>query len=490
MFRVNQSIRAALALALTLPLAAPALAGGKTLNAPADKPATSRTVLQSATAVSRFVPNLIVKFKGSTGSEKERLAIVRQGAERAQRVASVAARHGVAVNFSRRLATGGDLFHFDHPVSQVEAFRMAMEVRRANPDVQYAEPDLILHKLGTGTYTPNDPDFPSQWDMFDPAGGIDAQAAWSTTLGKGAVVAVLDTGVRPHVDLVANLLPGYNFVTTANQPAGTGWTADGSDPGDYCSATGEPSSWHGTHVAGTIAAVGNNGIGISGVAPQAKVVPVRVLGQCGGATSDIVDGMIWAAGGSVPGVAANPNPAKAMNLSLGGENPCMDTFHDAINQVIGLGSAVVVAAGNASHNVRDDEPASCPGVIAVGSVNKSGGRAYYSNYGGMVTVSAPGGEMFQGGDQTTGILSTLNDGQTTPGNDIYGYYQGTSQATPHVTGTIALMLSVNPNLTPAQIRQILTSTARPFSAYCAGCGAGIVDANAAVHAAATASASK
>jgi serine protease len=240
-------------------------------------------------------------------------------------------------------------------------------------------------------------------------------------------------------------------------------------------------------VTGTIAAVGNNGIGISGVAPQAKVVPVRVLGQCGGATSDIVDAMIWAAGGNVAGVPANPNPVKAMNLSLGGENPCMDTFHDAINQVIGLGSAVVVAAGNASHNVRDDEPGSCPGVIAVGSVNRAGGRAFYSNYGGMVTVSAPGGEMLSGSpDDPNGILSTFNDGQYTPGNDTYGYYQGTSQATPHVTGTIALMLSVNPKLTPAQMRQILIATARPFPAYCAGCGAGIVDANAAVNAAAAA----
>jgi serine protease len=486
MFRNLHIVRTGVAIALLAQLGLPAHAAAKVTlrKAQASVEASTSGAKESAA----LVPNLIVKYKDtSTAGTQERAAIARIGLQRAGKLASIASRHGVTVNYTRRLATGGDLFKLSRPMSTLEAFRMAAEIKRENPEVQYAEPDLILHAMATSTtYTPNDPLFPKQWDMFEPAGSVNAQNAWSTTLGQGATVAVLDTGVTLHPDLVPNLLQGYNFVSDTTPGNGGGRGPGAIDPGDACPSAGSNSSWHGTHVTGTIAAVGNNGIGVTGVAPQAKVLPVRVLGQCGGQTSDIVDGMVWAAGGAVNGVPTNTTPVKAMNMSLGSENPCLNTFHDAVIQVNQLGAAVIVAAGNASHNVRDAEPASCPGVIAVGANNRAGGRAYYSNYGAMVAVSAPGGELFLDSPPDNGIISTLNDGATTLGNYIYAYDQGTSMATPHVTGTVALMLSVNPNLTPAQIRQILISTARPFGAYCAACGAGIVDAAAAVQAAATA----
>ena len=441
-----------------------------------------------------LVPSLIVKYKSAsaaTGAQAlSTAAQAGEGVVHAQRLASFAARHGVTVKYVRRISTGGDVFKFSHGLSNAEAFKMAREVVRENPDIEYAEPDLILHHMGIPApgakpnYVPNDPLFYKQWDMHEQIGGINAINAWDITRGQDAngnsvAVAVLDTGYRPHADLVANILPGYTFITDpvmANN--GVGRTSDATDPGDSNGTS--PSSWHGTHVSGTIAAVADNNLGISGVAPLAKVVPVRVLGVGGGATSDIVDGMVWAAGGTVTGVPANANPVKVMNMSLGSENPCLNTFRAAVKQVNALGASVVVAAGNSSQNTRGAEPASCPGVIAVGATNRAGGRAAYSNYGAMVTVSAPGGEAFIGDPPDGEILSTLNDGTTKPGNDIYGYDQGTSMATPHVVGVVALMLSVNPALTPDQVRSILVSTARQFPSTCAGCGAGIVDAQAAV----------
>jgi serine protease len=230
-------------------------------------------------------------------------------------------------------------------------------------------------------------------------------------------------------------------------------------------------------VAGTIAALTNNGTGVAGVAYGAKVVPVRVLGKCGGYTSDIADGIIWASGGTVSGVPNIAARAQVINMSLGGSGACDTTTQNAINSARSRGTVVVVAAGNESQNASNSNPANCAGVIAVAATNKSGGKASYSNYGTIVDVAAPGG------DTGAGILSTLNAGTTSPGADSYASYMGTSMATPHVAGVVALMLSANPNLTPDDVAAKLKSTARAFPAACSGCGAGIVNAAAAVNAA-------
>jgi serine protease len=232
-------------------------------------------------------------------------------------------------------------------------------------------------------------------------------------------------------------------------------------------------------VAGTIAAVTNNGTGVAGVAYGAKIVPARVLGKCGGYTSDIADAIIWASGGTVTGVPANANKAQVINMSLGGSGACDATTQSAINGARSRGTVVVVAAGNEAVNASNSSPANCSGVITVAATNRSGGRASYSNYGTIVDVAAPGGD----GGTGNGILSTLNSGTTTPASDSYASYMGTSMATPHVAGVVALMLAKNPALTPDDVEAKLKSSARAFPASCSGCGAGIVDASAAVDAA-------
>lgn len=256
-------------------------------------------------------------------------------------------------------------------LSRAELFALAKQIEQ-DPRVAYAEIDEMVHAM----FTPNDPQYQSQqWHYQTPAtvpGGANLPTAWDLSTGSGAVVAVIDTGVRPHADLAANLLPGYDFVsdlTMAND--GDGRDGDASDPGNSNLAgacgTGSPanaSSWHGTHVAGTVAAVTNNGIGVSGVAFGAKVLPVRVLGVCGGFVSDMAAGMLWAAGLSVPGVPANPHKAKVLNMSLGDSGSCSLTAQNAVNAVRAVGSIVVVATGN-DGKIGISQPANCAGVIAV-----------------------------------------------------------------------------------------------------------------------------
>jgi serine protease len=219
-------------------------------------------------------------------------------------------------------------------------------------------------------------------------------------------------------------------------------------------------------------------VGVAGIAYNARVVPARVLGKCGGYTSDIADAIVWSSGGSVSGVPANANPAKVINISLGGGGSCGTTTQNAINSAISRGTSVIVAAGNSAANAANFSPANCAGVVTVAATGRNGGRASYSNFGAVVEVAAPGGS---GGANS--ILSTLNAGSTTPGADSYALYNGTSMATPHVVGVVALMLSAKATLTPAQVTSILQSTARAFPATCSQCGSGIVNANAAVVAA-------
>jgi serine protease len=335
--------------------------------------------------------------------------------------------------------------------------------------------------------TANDPRYTDQWHYFDATGGLRLPAAWDASTGSGVTVAVIDTGYRPHADLSGQFLQGYDFISTATiANDGGGRDNDASDPGDAVAAGscggGQPtrdqtSSWHGTHVAGTIAARTNNSVGVAGVAYNARIVPVRVLGKCGGYTSDIADAITWSSGGTVSGVPANANKARVLNLSLGGGGACDATTQNAINGARSRGAVVVVAAGNDATNVANASPANCSGVIAVAATGRTGGRASYSNYGTLVDVAAPGG------DGSYSVLSTLNTGTGAPGSDSYAGYQGTSMATPHVAGVAALMLALNANLTPDEIESRLKSTARAFPASCSGCGSGIVDAAAAVAAA-------
>jgi len=428
---------------------------------------------------------LIVKYKDVNPSPKGSSNVPAIAAERMAAAQRAGHQHGVTMKALHATATGAHVIKLDKKLSVDEVRSLAAKVAQ-DPNVEYAEPDRIMVPL----FTPNDTRYGEQWHYFEATAGLRLPAAWDKATGAGVKVAVLDTGYRAHADLAANIVGGYDFISdTFIANDGGGRDSDASDPGDAVSAgacgNGEPtqnqsSSWHGLHVAGTIAAVTNNGTGVAGVAYGAKVVPVRVLGRCGGYTSDIADAIIWASGGSVTGVPANANPAKVINMSLGGGGACDTTTQNAINSARSRGAVVVVAAGNENMNASNSNPANCAGVITVAAVNRSGGRAWYSNYGTVVDVAAPGGDTSV---TANGILSTLNSGSTGPVSDNYAFYQGTSMATPHVAGVVALMLSKNGTLTPDQVETRLKGSTRSFPATCSGCGTGIVDASAAVDAA-------
>lgn len=423
---------------------------------------------------------LIIKYRAGT-------AAARQPDLQTMGLSHAAAnRAGVQLSHRRTVTSGAHVMQMDRRLPADAARRMAALIAAADASVEYAEPDLLLQPLAV----PNDPGWLPQWQYHEALGGINLPAAWNLgSTGVGVVVAVVDSGWRPHADLSANIVGGHDFISNAfvgND--GDGRDTSALDPGDAVAAgecgTGSPafpSSWHGTHVAGTIAAVTNNGLGVSGVAPGARLLPVRVLGRCGAYTSDIADGVVWAAGGSVAGVPVNAYPARVLNLSLGGTATCATTLQTAINTARARGAVVVVAAGNESGAVANSTPANCSGVVAVAATDRSGARAYYSNFGNGVTVAAPGGDMRAAA--TNGIRSTWNTGPSAPGADGYAWAVGTSMAAPHVAGVAALMLSAKPTLTTDQVISLLKSSARAFPAACSGCGAGIIDAGAAVAAA-------
>ncbi|MGY0620298.1 S8 family peptidase [Lysobacter sp. A378] len=409
----------------------------------------------------------------------------------------------------RTLAVGGEVIKLSRALARTEADTLLAQLR-ADPAVEYAQPDYIKHRFDV---TPDDPNFNLQWHYTHPTAGIHAPAAWDTTAGEGVVVAVLDTGYLDHSDLNDNIIDGYDFISAYGQDPqnpdiagdGDGRDADAHDTGDWtdesmmawCGRITD-SSFHGTHVAGTVAAVTNNGIGLAGVAYNAKVQPVRVLGHCGGFTSDIADAIVWASGGTVDGVPDNTTPAEVLNLSLGGTGSCSSdpVTQAAVDGAIGRGTTVVVAAGNDNANAANYSPASCEGVITVGATGIDGAKSWFSNYGPAVSISAPGGSATSGSDPDDAWIWSLgNKGTTTPitgpdGEALMGMI-GTSMASPHVAAVVALMQSAavaagNPVLTPGKVRTLLRNTAQPFVVappMSTPIGAGILDAAAAVAAA-------
>ena len=438
----------------------------------------ARSALEAA--ISGHTDRLILRYKPGTA------AFAHADTQAMARAHEAVQRAGVQMRYLRTNVFGAHVMKLDRLLDVAEVQALARAVAAADPDVEFAEPDRRLHVL----FTPNDTSYNLQWHYYEATAGLNAPPAWDKSTGSGITVAVIDTGYRPHADLAANIVGGYDFIgDTFVANDGNGRDSDAKDPGDWVAANecgyahaAQNSSWHGTHVAGTIAAVTNNASGVAGVAFNAKVVPARVLGKCGGYTSDIADAITWASGGSVSGVPANANPARVINMSLGGSGSCDSTTQSAINGARSRGTVVVVAAGNSNANASNFTPANCSGVVTVAAVGRTGSKAYYSNYGSVVDVAAPGGDM--SGGQANGVYSTLNAGTTTPGADSYAYYQGTSMATPHVVGVVALMLAKNSALTPDQVESMLKSTARAFPGNCNQCGAGIVNASAAVDAAA------
>ena len=375
------------------------------------------------------------------------------------------------------------------------------------PEIEHEIKVAATNSRGTSfsgvTLTPRDSEYGKQW-YLSATNGINAAKAWSMTSGsRSVVVAVLDSGITNHPDLDGNVVAGYDFVECDTNTGSCAITNDGdgpdpdpSDPGDYLNS--ERSSWHGTHVAGLIAARAND-IGIIGVAPQVRIQPVRVLGAGGsGNSSSLVKALNWAAGNAVSGVPANATPAKVINLSVASPDPgpCPTSLATILPAIKAKGITVVTAAGNTAGNAANYWPGNCYPTINVGSVGPTGEKAGYSNYGSQfsngVDIAAPGGDSQNPAGSPSGtngrVLSLINNGTTVSTDFGYSYQEGTSMAAPLVSGVVALMYSAKYNITPDQIWNILQTTAKPHVAntQCSAglCGIGVVNASLAVAAAA------
>ncbi|MER5908238.1 S8 family peptidase [Streptomyces mirabilis] len=446
---------------------------------------------KSAPTALEPVSDLVIGYK-SKAQEAHSETAVRAG------ISAAAAKTGLKLSYERRLSVGAALVSLGGAQPAQDVTKL-MDYFRADPDVAYAVPNGRMQ--AQSVTSPDDPRFPEQWNLTEATAGMNVQDAWGTTTGEGVTVAVLDDGIAKHSDLDANVIQGTDLLSdtfTAND--GDGRDDDPSDPGNgvkegECGKdlNGKPlpaaaSSWHGTHMAGIIAAPSDNGNGIAGVAPGAKLEPVRVTGRCGGNDADISDGIMWAAGEHVDGVSDNQTPANVINMSLGHPGECPPFMQSAIDKAVQRGSTVVVAAGNrggkpAPVDASQFTPANCKNIITVAATDREGNRAEYSNFG-SVDIAAPGGDMRKNvGD---GILSTFNSGTGAPDAENFTFEVGTSQATAHVSGLVALMLSANPELTPAEIKTAIMANARPIPPdKCdGGCGAGLADAAKTVAAAA------
>ena len=493
---------------------------------------------------------VIVKFKAAAAML--RAHALSAGDQRAtasaleRRADALGSRHGLRLRAGAALGERVQVVH-----GEAGSDGRALAARLAqDADVEYAEVDRRMRRV----LVPNDARFASvaatgssggpavgQWYLRAPAGAvassIDAVSAWDTSTGSASiVVAVLDTGVRTdHPDLAGKLLPGYDMVDdVAISNDGNGRDSDASDPGDWltqaeidadalahpnpldrtfegCEASS--SSWHGTQVSGIVGAATDNGVGMAGAGWNVRVLPVRVLGKCFGYTSDIVTGIRWAAGINVPGLPRNPNPARVINLSLGSSGPCSTEERDAIADANAAGAVVVVAAGNTA-GLAANSPANCPGAIGVAALRHVGTKVGFSDVGPELSIAAPGGNCVNlTGACLYPILTTIDSGTTAPVlstyTDSFNASVGTSFSSPLVAATAALMLSVQPALTPAGVRGALQASARPFPSsgvvgdpnpivacrapttteqlecYCtkSTCGAGMLDTGAAVRAA-------
>jgi serine protease len=428
-------------------LAAVALAAGLTSLAQADQAP---------------VHNLIVRLKPSADTTREAPQAARE------RLRAVAGEAGVRMTDERTI---GERFHVMRlPTAQSgEVLDATMRRLRLHPDVSDVEPDVRIKRLAV----PSDPSYADrQWNLQSStvfASAVNMPAAWDISTGRAqGVVAVLDVGVRlGHPDLAGKLLPGYDFVSELDYANdGNGRDADPTDPGDWVDAADkrskpsafgscdvEPSSWHGTFIAGQIAAATNNAVGMAGIDWQGKVLPVRIAGKCGALLSDLLDGMRWAAGLPVSGVPNNPNPARILNLSFGGDAACSPAYQAAIDDITDAGALLVVAAGNGAGTLK--RPADCARVLAVGAVQDDGRKAAYSDFGANMGLMAPGGT------SSRPIYSLDNAGSAGPTIETYGLKAGTSFASPQAAGVAALMLAVNPSLTPAQLVLRLQDSTRP-----------------------------
>lgn len=460
-----------------------------------------------AQAPERVAHGLIIKLKASPASDGAHDAALAVGAAHRSRLHRVIEDAGIRdISRARLRPFGRSAQHLDfgRVLQPEEAAQLAKKIAM-RPDVEWVVPNTRERRL----VTPNDPFFATtpaqvgQWWLYPVSGsngnalanrlrGVPGvQTTWDRTVGGGAVVAVLDTGiVNGHSDLSGRVLPGYDFVADnvyANDTDGR--DNDPSDPGDWVSQadkTSDPahfgacdvesSSWHGTDISGLMVAATNNGSGVAAMNWDGRVLPVRVAGKCGADPRDIVDGMRWAAGlqtckvYDANGVCTelaplNPvaNRARVINISFGGTGGC-EPYQATINELAAIGVVVVAAAGNERGAVT--RPAKCPGAIGVGAVNRDGFKTNYSNFGPELSITTVGGDPKSDGVWgrllgDDGVLGIDISGSTTPQSAGFAFLFGTSFSAPLAAGAVSLMLTVNPGLTAAQIINGLRVSARP-----------------------------
>ncbi len=431
------------------------------------------------------------------------LPLAARESARWQRV--VATEPSMRIASRRAHSASAQVLRFEQALTQEQAQALAARLA-ALPEVAWAVPDTRERRL-QALAPPNDPfysGFAQQW-WLQPVQGSDGLplalrlrgvpgflSAWTQrSVGTAASrVAVLDNGITAHPELAGRVLSGYDMVAdTAYSNDGDGRDEDPSDPGDWVDAADrardpanygscalQPSSWHGTAIAGMLFANTDNSAGVAAMNWQGRVLPVRVASKCGADVSDIVDGMRWAAGldvcrrsdsaGNCLELARrNANPVRVVNISFGGTGLC-SPYQPAIDELRALGVVVVAAAGN--EWTAPTRPAKCPGVVGVVALNRDGFKSNYSNFGaelaasGIATVGGDDADGAWAGLADSGLLSIGNEGETGPGAHVNdARYYGTSFAAPVVAGAVSLMLSVNPNLSYDQIVGGLRVSARP-----------------------------
>ncbi len=417
-------------------------------------PAQSNSVnFRPGEAIIKFKPNTVVShFKANN-------QLMRLSHNKTSRAAMASfdisnntlaiARTAAPLNFIQKLAITNPKSYQKHQTLQ------QIKHLRQRADVKYAEPNYIYQ----ASTVPNDTHYNLQWHY--PA--INLPQAWDITTGSRAdtdvIVAVVDTGVfLEHSDFIGQLVPGYDFISDpAIAVDGDGIDNNPDDPGD--GAQINSSSWHGTHVAGTVAASSNNNSGMAGVAWDAKVMPLRALGKGGGTSYDIMQSILYAArltndSGSIP-----TQQADIINLSLGGGG-FSQAEQDAYTAVRDAGVIIVAAAGN-ENTAQLSYPASYDGVVSVSATDFANNRAPYSNFGSRIDVAAPGGNVgvdLNNDGYGDGVLSAIADDSSGSRNSQWKFYQGTSMAAPHVAGVFALMRAIHPTITPAEIDALLASS--------------------------------
>jgi serine protease len=413
--------------------------------------------------------------EAAAAGEEEPASIEWNAADRCPRIVSQSQLEGDVALATRcaiqRLSASGDFEYVEPNYIADSGFSRPPRPKQQPPASQPSQPSQpgapSQPRVGG---VPNDPLYALQWH-YRPhgtgegmsAGGAGFITFWEANqIGSRTVrVAVIDTGVdttHPDIRGSANLAPGIDLIVNpARGGDGDGVDADANDSGDRC-GTATENSYHGTHVAGTIgAAATNDRVGVAGGAWDVTVIPVRVLGRCGGELADIVSGIRWAAG-IAPAVNAggqqivNRTQADIINMSLTIQAPCPASMQAAIDAAVARNVVVVVAAGNKANQAALYAPANCNNVIVVGANDARGGLSFYSNFGPEVDLLAPGGDVFADADndgRPDGVLSTrattagcydpLN--QNSAERCYYSFLQGTSMAAPHVSAALALIAS-------------------------------------------------